>query len=321
MRTTARILVLAAALSPALATQSGAASAEPVSVEVMQLSMSEIAADNGGAESGLSVSGAGGRYDRIAAPAVPVMLALSGRPAPNAANVKILKSELLLKTEGSSAVLDTMAGTAPVEAIDARQAYNFAISAMGPVAQAAIAACNGLASAGRSSAARTVDVNLAVTWRVTSGRFNFKWTNYDRVAPSDEIINNRDFYSDQRTTLVDATVTAPVVCQPLTDAPAVAKAASQPVVQAAYVAPEVVAAPVVTKSPAAKPVEAAAVTTASPVTTASIDGGNGKPQCDGGMVRQLSSGTNNYLCLCPGNTERIATGENAFACEKRSRKR
>jgi hypothetical protein len=58
----------------------------------------------------------------------------------------------------------------------------------------------------------------------------------------------------------------------------------------------------------------------APVTTASLPD-KSKPQCDGGMVRQIGSGDSGYLCLCPGNTRRVETGANAFACEHGSSRR
>lgn len=269
-----------------------------------------IAQSDSANPSELVVEGTAGRYDRLTATRLTLPLTLTADFAADVTGFKILKSELLLKADGSgpdALRVDTLANALPVKAIAAAQSHTLTVAAQGPVAQMAMAACNGAAVPDRAGGARTATLNVAVLWRVTTGRSNFKWTNYDRVAPSDDILNNRDFYSDQETADGETTVTATIVCQPMASAAVAANAPVKPVKTVALTS-----SPIESRGPA-KPEAVAPLTTAALATS-------DKPQCDGGMVRQVANADANFVCLCPGNTERVAKGENAFACEKRFRR-
>lgn len=269
-----------------------------------------IQASANASSSELVVDGAAGRYDRLTATRLTLPLTLNADFAGDVTGFKILKSEVFLKADGSgpdALRVDTLANAQPVRAISGEQTLTLVAAANGPVAQSAIAACNGVAVSDRPAGAHKVTLALAVLWRVTTGRSNFKWTNYDRVAPSDDILNNRDFYADQETADAETTVTATVVCQPMASAVVAANAPAKAVKTVAL-----------TSTPIEPRISAQPVSTAS-VTTAALKD-TAKPQCDGGMVRQVSNADADFVCLCPGNTERVAKGENAFACEKRSRR-
>ena len=288
----------------------------------------------------ISVEGNGSRYDRVSSANLSLSLHLAGSLTAGAANHRILGSEVVLKGEADAAKIDVLKGYAPASTVDLNQTFDFSVAVKGAVAQNAISRCNGVPAAERGSG-KSVSLTLSVplVWRVTTGRFNFKWTNYDRVAPSQEIYNNRDFYADQESTEAEASADVTVNCQPIAVASAVVDKAApaKPVAAApAATAPAAVVAktsdsnvvdakPAVTETkltsneakPAPQP-DPAKSSTPAPMTTASLTS-NGKPQCDGGMLRQLNSGEENYLCLCPGNTVRVETGDNAYACEKKSR--
>ena len=255
----------------------------------------------------ISVQGSSGRYDRISSSGFSLPLTLKGELEADANGDKIIASEVFLKTAGANRqALSVSAGKGevPSRTVAIEQTFDFDVEPQGPVAQNAISLCNGMSSAGRNSGkAVTLAMAMPVVWRATTGRFTFQWTNYDRVAPSDDIYNNRDFYADQKTTDAETTVDASVTCQPLTVASAAA-----------------VSTPPAKSEPAARPVKQDVVETSAPMTTASLVEA-GKPQCDGGMIRQIGSGEVSYLCLCPGNTERVETGTNAFVCEKKSNRR
>jgi hypothetical protein len=150
-------------------------------------------------------------------------------------------------------------------------------------------------------------MGIAVRWQVTTGRFTFKWTDYDRVAPSQEILRNPDFYAGQVTQDKEALVDTAVRCEPLEQEIATSVARPAPERHAALAAAPAVPAPI-----SALP---------APEHKTAVLPEDGKPSCDGGMVRQIATGAQSYICLCPGNTARISTGGNGFACEKRLRRR
>jgi hypothetical protein len=279
MRNALKNLTLMALALVGPATAASAAGSAPV-----QMSMGRIAANGSDQPGEISVEGAAGRYDRVETVSLPLPFALAAELSAEAGNLKLVGSELFLKAEGTGKDAHGVAalpGSVPAKAIGVRQGFTFNLQPQGPVAQNAIALCNGLPAAERGGV-RKLAMGVAVVWRVTTGRFNFKWTNYDRVAPSDDIQNNRDFYGDQETADTEAIVDVPVLCQPLAGAAvAAAKMPSVPV----------------------------------SLTTASLQS-PGKPQCEGGMVRQVGAGDSGYLCLCPGNTKRVETGDSAFACER-----
>jgi hypothetical protein len=253
----------------------------------------------------ISVDGSNGRYDRIATENLPVVLALSAELEPGGGADKILTSELFLKMQGrgQSAVAVDASGP-PVKRIGTQQSAVFAIEPQGPVAQAALALCNSERGAQR----QTLSMSLPIVWRVTTGRFRFQWTNYDRVAPTADIQNNRDFYADQATTEAETVFAAAVVCQPL-----------------AGVAPVAVATPTSSvRQVALMPADSKAGHDANPTpgnrATATATALS-KPRCDGGMIRQIGARGEAYACLCPGNTTRVEIAGNAFRCQRASARR
>lgn len=262
------------------------------------------------------VEGAAGRYDRVASSDVTIPLALAAAFNADAGNFSMLASELFLKAEGAgngTRNVETLGSAHPVKSISEQRVLSVPISAQGPVAQYAISACNGVAPSERlAGRASRMTMSLPLIWRVTTGRFNFKWTNYDRVAPSAEIINNRDFYAERETSEAEATVDATVVCAPLSSAKVVAAANGSPAKHMVF-KPAPVAEKVFQDPPKQKTAVASSATTVAVIDT-------GKPRCDGGMVRQVSLPEVSYICLCPGNTQRVATGEDAFTCARRSRR-
>ena len=280
----------------------------------LQASIQAIA---GSAEPRLDVQSTAGRYDRIAATSLNLALRLTAEPASEAGGAKIIMSELFLKQAGSgkdAVAVAAMEGQGPQRAIHLEQTFAFAIDALGPIAQNAISACNALTTSSQThNESRETTMMVPVLWRVVTGRFNYKWVTYDQVAPANEASQNPDFYGDRETQEIETPVRVIVSCPVLTAAVA-AKAAEKPAVKPAVnpvpvakIAPEAApvakraTAPVVTKTAEAAPVTASA-----------------KPVCHGGFIRQMQSGDVPYLCLCPGNTQRLESGDNTFSCERRS---
>lgn len=304
MRTSALCFAL---LAPALTASVDVAMAGDTGASRLKLSISEAQGSTSSAS--IVVQGSAGRYDRVVSSELRLPLTLQAELSASGDGFKIVKSQIALKAEGANASsqgADALGGAIPAASISATDSYALGFAPQSGVAQNAIAVCNTLSAADRSAkSAVTRTMAVAVNWRVTTGRFSFKWTNYDRVAPSHEIINNPDFYSDQVTEDAEVLVDATVHCEPLGNAAIAVQHAPPAKVRQASLTPEV---PVAAKPVAEKPVQ-----------TARHDD-NGKPQCDGGMVRQISTGSQDYLCLCPGNTVRTAIGDNAFACERRTRR-
>lgn len=282
----------------------------------VQMSIGRIAANGSDQPGEISVEGAAGRYNRVETVSLPLPFALAAELSGDAGNLKLVGSDLFLRAEGTGKDAHGVAalpGSVPAKSIGVRQGFTFNLQPQGPLAQNAIALCNGVPAAERSGV-RKLAMGVAVVWRVTTGRFNFKWTNYDHVAPSADIQNNRDFYGDQETAETEAVVDVPVLCQPLAGAAvAVASKSTAAPVKSASLVPAASDAAPAPQAAHDKPI------VATPVTTASIAdriADKGQPQCDGGMVRQVGAGDSGYLCLCPGNTKRVETGDNAFACER-----
>jgi hypothetical protein len=295
-----RFVFFAAFAGPA--TLVAPAVAEPADTETPRLRLALGTTPGGdGAMPAIEVRGANGRYDRVASATVGLPLALSADFIATGSSFKILKSHLVLKSEGvgATSAVDLHADQGPVHALSRVDVFAFDLNPQGPVAQNAVALCNSLSgdphSAGRQS---IVSMGVAVRWQVTTGRFTFKWTDYDRVALSSEIVRNPDFYADQAMQDEEALIEVAVRCEPLGHEPAKIAMAQEPVHHA-----------VMAEGPVA------------PVYTANLLPELDKPSCDGGMLRQVSSGAQNYVCLCPGNTTRIASGDNSFSCEKRLRRR
>ena len=275
-----------------------------------------VQAAAGSAGPRLDVQSTAGRYDRIAATSLNLALRLTAEPASEAGGAKIITSELFLKQAGSgkdAVAVAAMEGQGPQRVIRLEQTFAFAIDALGPIAQNAISACNALTTSSQThNESRETTMMVPVLWRVVTGRFNYKWVTYDQVAPANEASQNPDFYGDRETQEIETPVRVIVSC-PVLSAAVAAKAAEKPAVKpepVAKIAPEATpvakraTAPVVTKTAEAAPVTASA-----------------KPVCHGGFIRQMQSGDVPYLCLCPGNTQRLESGTNAFSCERRSSRR
>ena len=268
------------------------------------------ATDHGPVHGQVTVAGSNGRYDHLVAAALRLPLRLSALPAAGGESRKILASQLSLKQQSSSG-LDAGAGnalgaTVPVRAIALSETFEFTAEPQGSIAQNAIALCNGLSATDREKAdARRMTMPVPLVWRLTTGRLNFNWRNYDRVAPSDEILNNRDFYTEQETVETELAAHVVVSCQPLGAAVTKVTVEKPAATQKTNVVPEP-AVPADVKSPAPEPVKTVTIATAQP------------PVCHGGMIRETGSSIDGYLCLCPGNTVRVETGAQAFACERKT---
>lgn len=255
----------------------------------------------------ITVAGRDGKYDRIETSSLRAALDLSAEPA-DAGVYKIVRSRLALTTDAALAepdAIDTLPDAAPSASQAAHGVYNLPVSLDGTVAQRAIALCNAIPAAERNNSTIRRAMTVTVAWHVTTGSFAFKWTNYDRVAPSDDILRNPDFYADQRTQSADVRVDVDVACTPMSGAAIASKpTAGNPVRRVAL-----------TSTPIAQPVAP------TPVENQKVSQADaGKLRCDGGMVRQISTAADSFLCLCPGNTSRVETGDNAFACERRTRR-
>jgi hypothetical protein len=293
-----RVLLLAAA-SLSVAAFVARASGDAV------LSFASAAADS--QQPQISVRGAAGRYNRVDGSTIRLPLVLKAAFDEDAGSRKIMSSVLVLRQEGGSQNTDVFDGSRPVASLSMAKTFDFRIDPLGPVAQNAIAACNALSPAKRASSGG-VDLSVPIVWRVRTGRFNFQWTNYDRVGPSDEILSNPDFYSDVNVVETEAMASVRVDCE---DASSGTASQSKIVSRAKPAAIAAVPAPAEreVRPSTETPVKMQTVTVAA----------SAEPTCTGGMVRQVGSG--DYLCLCPGNTVRVASGDNAFACERKWRRR
>lgn len=298
-------------ISMAVSLAAGAAQAEERLK--MDIAGSGVAPSKGLA---LEVTGTGGRFDRAELRSAVLPLSLKAEVTDGDARTKIVSSRIYLKSEGADAGVDlaTALEAGPSRRFDAQDIRQEALSANGPVAQDAIAACNRLPADTRSKdGGETVSMSVPVVWQVTTGRFNFNWRNYDRVGPSDEIVKNLDFYRDRADSQRETTVTAEVVCR--LDGAKVAAKSEAKTPEKVAVTPKAEPQP---KSKRKVALDPEPIAEAEPVKTAAV-GEAMKPRCDGGMVRQSSS-SGDYLCLCPGNTTRIAKGEDGFACVRPRRR-
>ncbi len=249
----------------------------------------------------LSVVATAGRYDRLATATLDVSAQLDARIA--SGSRKILASELLLRqhTDARAEIATKIAdGAAPQRAIEKTQTVQLALAQDGTIARDAIAACN---------AGNTATVTVPLIWRVTTGRFNFRWTDYDHVAPTQEFAANPDFYNEREVVQREVTLSVPVDCAPL-PASGVAN----------VTVPKPAAKPAPMSERAIRVAETASVRKVEFVPAESARSAPAQaPVCQGGMVREFGTGEG-YLCLCPGNTTRIASGDNAFSCERRARR-
>ena len=266
------------------------------------------------------VSGRAGRFDRVAAATLHIPLKLNVTLGDGGSGRKILGSELFLKQSGaaSTAATDARDGTMPRAHLALDKTFSFTVDPVGPLAQDAIALCNSQGAAAR------VSMSLPVVWRVTTGRFNFKWVNYDQVGPSDEIVSNPEFYAGRETQEIAIAANVPVNCQvdgkiaaaPTANVKPVSTTAVSPAVQTAVPAKkavEVSPQQVSNLQPVALNASDAEEIAAKPLSVAATET---RMVCEGGMVRS-SGAAASEICLCPGNTRRIETGSNAFACERK----
>ena len=261
------------------------------------------------------VSGRAGRFDRASAATLRIPLQLDAGLGEGGSGRKIIGSELFLKQSGAVAgapATDARDGTVPRSQLTLERTFSFEVDPLGPLAQNAIALCNG------NSTASTARMSLPIVWRVTTGHFNFKWVNYDHVGPSDEIVSNPEFYADREMHEIDIAASVLVRCD---GEAAVAATSAVPVKTAtaalaavpAKMAVEVSPQPVSNAMPVALKSTDAEEIAAKPLSVATSQA---RMVCDGGMVRQNGSAATD-VCLCPGNTRRIETGSNAFACERK----
>ena len=261
------------------------------------------------------VSGRAGRFDRVAAATLHIPLKLDARLGEDGHGRKIIGSEVFLKQSGAlagSPATDAREGTVPRAQLSLDKAFAFAVDPVGPLAQDAIALCN------VNGSATSVIMSLPVAWRVTTGRFNFKWVNYDQAGPPDEIVSNPEFYADRETEEIDIAASVPVRCDGAAAVAATSTATvkTAPAVQAAVPVKKVVEVSpqrVSQLQPVALEESDAEGIAAKPLSVATSET---RMVCDGGMVRQNGSAASG-VCLCPGNTRRIETGSNAYACERK----
>lgn len=247
---------------------------------------------------------------------------------------RIVASELEIKDAGHGRPVTGagLSGTAPVSRLATTGDFEFRIDGNGILAQNAAAACGSATGQGQH---RPANMTVTVLWRVTTGRFTFSWVNYDRVAPPEGIKDNPDYYGDRQThekaiavplklECRDDQAQAVVESKPAkanTNKPAAAKSRvsvskaddefKEPAQSTDKPAPRITVEPDKQSAqlvPAALEVDGASVVAAV------------RPVCEGGMIRETSADAGSFICLCPGNTSRMSTGANAFACEKRARR-
>lgn len=222
-----------------------------------------------------------------------VALEVSGDFKVDGGDKVIVAIEAYLKPAGAQNLVPVPAAdVAGTQTLALSQTLDLPFDPQGPIAQNAAAAC---AASGSASASLAVPVAV----RVTRGRFNFNWRQYDIVSPDASIIANPDFYADKQTDEVETAAVAEVSC-----------ATGESAVATGAISMDATAAPR-TKS--------RAVTVASSASIGPSAGGVEKMRCAGGIVRE--TGADHAVCLCPGNTERVATGENAFTCTRRFARR
>lgn len=251
----------------------------------------------------IAVSGRAGRFDRVAAMTLQIPLTLDANLTESGHGRRIVGSELFLKQSGATVgapATDAREGSVPRTQLALKRTFGFDIDPLGPLAQNAIALCNG--SSG-SSAATKLSMSVPVLWRVTTGRFNFKWVNYDQVGPSDEIVSNPELYADRETHETDIAVSVPVHCDGETTV------AAAPAKKSTAVPTE----PVSNAMPVSLKASDGEEISARPVT---VEASQSRTVCEGGMVRQTGTAATD-VCLCPGNTRRVETGANAFSCERK----
>lgn len=266
-------------------------------------------------------------------------LAMQARLDDGEPNIKIVGSDVGLKDGGKTgeAAANDRPSVSITSELSGKYDFAYAIDAQGILAQNAAAACSAAFNAGAGEGSeRTAQLTATAVWRVTTGRFNFPWTQYDRVAVNEDMRANPDFYGERETVFRDIAVPVTLTCRN-DAAPKVAlKAAPEPVkastVKAAP-APKAESTkaengqpentkPGGSEAESSKP-EGAKILPASLASgdvTADAVPQPQRPQCSGGMIRETSLEAGGYICLCPGNTQRVSTAANAFACQKLARR-
>ncbi len=273
----------------------------------------------------LVVSATNGRPDKIKTTSLAAGLSLIAEVKETAGGYKILHSDLVLKSEGAaSKAVEVFAAKVGDGNLSLEDIFLFEIDPRGPTAQNAIALCGTLKGGVKSAA-----MSLAMLFRVKTGRFDFRWMQANVARPTEEMLNNPDFYADQKTEEIEAPLDVSVRCEGLVESIASAPKAKAEPVQAA--APKAMAAtvekagvtPVAVKSEDKGKLERAAapaaVQAAQPASVKTSEAE--KFVCDGGMVRRIASetapGATQLVCLCPGNTSRQQNGDSNFSCERR----
>jgi len=268
----------------------------------------------------LAVAASHGPFDTLAQSYLDVALALRAGPAIEG-GTKILASELRLKGEPQTRLIANDA--VPITpSLSLTRSFRFPLNSQGTVAQSTYALCAGPAkSSGRGT------LNTAVIWRVSTGRFNYRYVQANLAADAASaaaLLANPDFYGDVETQEIEIPVSIDVTCKgaaiaspdaPGKTPPFQPSQASEPRA-AAEAKPALGSSPPKHRITYANDAAARADEQVSdPVRLSSANHAE-LPRCEGGMLR--ASGPADYLCLCPGNTRRVATGPQAFACEKRS---
>lgn len=295
----------------------------------------------------LVVTSTHGRPDQIKTTTFGAVLALKAEVKQAAGTFKVLYSDLSLKSEGAAAnVVEVMTGKVGGDKLSIEDAFVFEIDPRGPTAQIAISLCATL-----KGGAKSATMTVPMLFRVKTGRFNFRWMQANVSRPSEEMLNNPDFYADQETQEIETPLVVSVRCEGLVDAVAAgaapkgkkeagkAEGAKTDVAKTEAPktdGPKPAAAKVTSSSSAtarttpvvAKPEDKAALEPASapePHPAAELAGVKTseaeKFVCEGGMVRQIASEPAQFVCLCPGNMRRQESGANNYSCERRSGRR
>lgn len=305
----------------------------------------------------LALSKRGGRFELPEPAKVQAKLALSAAVAADETAVRIVASTIELKDAQKSPapVAASLEDGRAVATLSAEQSFIFSVEPGSALALAAASACSSKpvdVPAGQSSEAT---MTASAVWRVTTGRFNFRWMDYDRVAVARD---RAEFYADRETVTRNADVVVTLDCRnDEPKSPEIAQPIAQPAVPRTQTKAdakkeakaEVKAEPPKSKNkpepskieaaepggsskttPAAvapKPADAALAATAAGLTAeppaadvgteASTPAPAQKPACAGGMIRETRADAGSYICLCPGNTQRVSSGPNAYACQKR----
>ena len=162
----------------------------------------------------LVVTSTNGRPDQIKATSFGAVLALTAEVKQAAGAFKVLHSDLSLKSEGAAAnAVEVVTGKVGGDKLSIEDAFVFAIDPRGPTAQNAISLCATL-----KGGAKSATMTVPLLFRVKTGRFNFRWMQANVSRPSEEMLNNPDFYADQETQEIETPLEVSVRCEGLADA-------------------------------------------------------------------------------------------------------